>query len=69
MVGDSLNAPYLEGSCIFGVHPKFYQLIRYYWGRLVQHLNESDVEDKIVKKNLKDLKITTFTNKVHVLFQ
>ena len=33
------------------------------------HLNESNPEDMMVKKDSKKLKVTTYTNKLHLLFQ
>ena len=33
------------------------------------HLDESDLEDRMIKKGLKELKVTTYTNKVHLPFR
>ena len=33
------------------------------------HLNESDLEDRITKKKLKELKVIIYTNKVHLHFR
>ena len=33
------------------------------------HLNESDHGNRITKKDLKELKVTTYTNKVHLPFR
>ena len=41
------------------------RVIKYYMNELRLYLNENDPEDKIVKKNLKQLKVTTYINKVH----
>ena len=35
---------------------------------LWQHLKKSDPEDWIAKKNLKEFEVTTYTNKVHIVF-
>lgn len=35
----------------------------------IPHLNESNIEDRMTKKNLKKMKVTTNTNKMHLPFQ
>ena len=40
-----------------------------YMNELWPHPNERDVEDKMTKEGLKELKITTYTNKVHLSFR
>ena len=39
-----------------------------YMNELRPHPNESDLKDKMTKKYLKELKVTTCTNKVHFPF-
>ena len=35
----------------------------------IPHMNESNIEDRMTKKNLKKMKVTTNTNKMHIPFQ
>ena len=37
--------------------------------KLKSYPNKSDYENRMIKKDLKELKMTTNTNKVHLIFQ
>ena len=36
--------------------------------KTIPHLNESDLENRMTQKNLKELKVNIYTNKMHFHF-